>query len=287
MPTTCQNFKILTAAFGLPSISQAHLTSQETLDQEYITKINSFFKTFEKAHDEWFVDYQEQVKENLSDWYPAKNNKFSFIKSLSIDPDDYRVIVGGDIDLSNIRKLDVFPTLIKKVTGNLNLDSLTTADGLVLPNEVDSLHLTSLTTADGLVLPDKVKFLFFSSLTTADGLVLPNEVYYLYLSSLTTAKGVKFPDKVDSLHLTSLTTAEGLVLPNEVELILNLSSLTTAKGVKFPDKVGTLILSSLTTADDLVLSDSLNILKLSSRLFTKKDQDNIKNKYPKVQIDFL
>ena len=266
MLTTCQNLKNLTTVFNLTTINHIHNNNLENPNIEDITKINKFLNKFEKVHDEWFVDYQEQVIKNLTDWYPVKNDKSSFIKSLLIDPEDYRVIVDGDIDLSNITKLDVFPTLIKEVTGDLNFSSLTTAKGVKFPDKVHDLNLSSLITADDLVLPNEVYTLYLSSLTTAEGLVLPNEVKWrLNLSSLTTAKGVKFPDEIQALYLSSITTADGLVLPNNIY---------------------NLYLSSLTTADGLVLPDSLNYLRLSSK-FLEKEKNDIRNKYPKVQIDFL
>jgi hypothetical protein len=247
MLTTCQNLKNLTTVFNLTTINHIHNNNLENPNIEDITKINKFLNKFEKAHDEWFVDYQEQVKENLSDWYPAKNDKSSFIKSLSIDPEDYRVIVGGYIDLHEITNLNVFPTLIKKVKGDIYLKSLTYfAKGLKLPDEVDG---------------------------------------YLGLNSITSANGLKFPEKVKSLQLDSLITTDGLVLPNNLEK-LHLFHLRSAKGLVLPDKINFLDLPRLTSVDDLVLPDSLKYLELNSMFFSKNERENVRNKYPKIKIKF-
>ncbi|HOX96724.1 MAG TPA: hypothetical protein PLI45_05115, partial [Candidatus Woesebacteria bacterium] len=79
--------------------------------------------------------------------------------------------------------------------------------------------------------------LYLSSLTTAEGLKLPETMSGdLYLSSLTTAEGLKLPETMSGdLYLSSLTTAEGLKLPETMSGDLYLSSLTTAEGLKLPE----------------------------------------------------
>ena len=77
-----------------------------------------------------------------------------------------------------------------------------------------------------------------SSLTTAEGLKLPDSIGgYLDLRSLTTAEGLKLPDSIGgSLYLGSLTTAEGLKLPDSIGGSLDLASLTTAEKNKLIEK---------------------------------------------------
>ena len=146
--------------------------------------------------------------------------------------------------------------------GNLNLSSLTSAEGLKLPDEIrDDLYLSGLTSAEGLKLPDKVGgVLDLNSLTNAEGLKLPNEIGgSLWLEGLTSAKGLKLPDEIrDGLYLSGLTSAKGLELPDEIEGDLNLSSLISAEGLKLPDKVGGVLdLNSLTNAEGLKLPNEI------------------------------
>jgi len=92
----------------------------------------------------------------------------------------------GSLDLRSLTSAEGL-ILPKRVGGGLDLRSLTSADGLTLPKEVgDSLDLSSLTSADGLTLPKEVGgWLDLSGLTSADGLILPKEIGgSLYLSGL-------------------------------------------------------------------------------------------------------
>ena len=69
--------------------------------------------------------------------------------------------------------------------------------------------------------------LYLDSLTSAEGLKLPEKIGSLYLDSLTSAEGLKLPEKISGiLYLNSLTSAEGLKLPEKISGILNLDSLT-------------------------------------------------------------
>ncbi len=125
--------------------------------------------------------------------------------------------------------------------GDLDLRSLTSAEGLVLPETVSgNLYLNSLTSAEGLVLPKTVGGgLDLSSMTSGEGLVLPETVGgSLILRSLRSDGGLVFPKTVDGdLDLSSLTSAEGLVLPETVSGNLYLSSLTSTEGLIFPDNL--------------------------------------------------
>jgi len=65
--------------------------------------------------------------------------------------------------------------------GSLDLEGLTSAEGLVLPSSVDeSLSLSSLTSAEGLVLPEKIGgWLALNGLTSAEKESLKKENFYL------------------------------------------------------------------------------------------------------------
>ena len=150
------------------------------------------------------------------------------------------------------------PKKFKALPGNIDLSSLTSAEGLVLPQHVGGdIYLSSLTSAEGLVLPKQLGCgIDLSSLTSAEGLVLPKQLGCgIDLRSLTSAEGLVLPQHVgSSINLSSLTSADGLVLPESIGGSIDLSSLTSADGLILPQHVGNSIdLSSLTSADGLVL----------------------------------
>jgi len=109
---------------------------------------------------------------------------------------------------------------IKFHYGDLNLNSLTSAQGLELPQSIGGgLYLNSLTSAEGLKLPQSIGGgLDLDSLTSAQGLELPQSIGgSLYLHSLTSAEGLKLPQSIgDYLDLSSLTSAQGLKLPQSI-----------------------------------------------------------------------
>ena len=87
---------------------------------------------------------------------------------------------------------------VNAVGGSLNLNGLTSAAGLTLPDSVGGdLYLRGLTSAAGLTLPDSVGGdLYLSGLTNAAGLTLPDSVGgWLNLSGLTSAEIKKIPKK--------------------------------------------------------------------------------------------
>ena len=171
------------------------------------------------------------------------------------------------------------PKKFKALPGNIDLDSLTSAEGLVLPQHVGgdiglrfltsaeelvlpksiggSIYLWLLASAEGLVLPQHVGGdIDLRSLTSAEGLVLPESIGgSIYLSSLTSAEGLVLPQHVGgSIELNRLASAEGLVLPESIGGSIDLRSLTSAEGLVLPESIGGSIdLNSLTSADGLVL----------------------------------
>ena len=167
----------------------------------------------------------------------------------------------GNLDLRGLTSAEGL-VLPQNVVGNLNLRGLTSAEGLVLPQSVGGyLCLDGLTSAEGLVLPQNVGGdLDLSGLTSAEGLVLPqNFDGRLDLSGLTSAEGLVLPQNVGGrLCLRGLTSAEGLVLPQNFDGSLNLDGLTSAEGLVLPEKmVITLELNGLTSAKDLVLPQNV------------------------------
>ena len=130
------------------------------------------------------------------------------------------------------------PKKFKALPGNIDLGSLTSADGLVLPESIGGgIHLISLANADGLILPQYVGGdIDLRSLTSADGLVLPESIGGgINLLDLTSADGLVLPESIGGgINLWDLTSAEGLVLPQHVGGCIYLRSLTNADGLKLP-----------------------------------------------------
>ena len=154
------------------------------------------------------------------------------------------------------------PEKFKVLLDNIYLDSLTSTDGLVLPQHVDgNIGLHYLTSAEGLVLPQYVgSTIDLHYLTSAEGLVLPQHVgNSIDLHSLTSAEGLVLPESIGGdIYLNSLTSAEGLVLPKYVGRNIGLYSLTNAEGLVFPKSIGgDIFLNSLTNVEGLVLPESI------------------------------
>ena len=176
------------------------------------------------------------------------------------------------------------PKKFKFFRGRISLDSLTSAEGLVLPESIGgSIYLNSLTSAEGLVLPQHVGGdIFLSHLTNADGLVLPESIGGgIYLNSLTSADGLVFPESIGgSIDLCSLTSAEGLVLPESIGGSIDLCSLTSAEGLVLPKHVGGNIeLWSLASAEGLVLPHYFDLNKLYCPYNIKEEIMNNPDKY--------
>ena len=168
----------------------------------------------------------------------------------------------GDLELEELTTAEGL-VLPEKIGGYLDLDGLTSAEGLVLPKEIGgTLYLNSLTSAEGLVFPKEIGgALYLNSLTSAENLILPEELGSDFgLNSLTSAEGLVMPKEIGgTLYLNSLTSAVGLVLPKEIGGTLHLNSLISAEGLVLPEEIGvTLRLNSLTSAEGLVLPEKIN-----------------------------
>ena len=176
------------------------------------------------------------------------------------NPEKFKFFLGS-IDLGSLTSAEGL-VLPQHVGGDIFLSHLTNADGLVLPESIGGgIYLNSLTSADGLVLPQHVGGdIFLSHLTNADGLVLPESIGGgIYLKSLTSADGLVLPESIGGgIVLDSLTSADGLVLPQHVGGYIYLNSLTSADGLVLPESIdGDIILNSLTSADGLVLPEGI------------------------------
>jgi len=178
----------------------------------------------------------------------------------------------GDLNLKNLTSAEGL-VLPENISGDLDLSGLTSTKGLVLPKSVGGyLDLPGLTSAKGLVLPKRIGAgLDLKNLTSAEGLVLPENIGgTLYLPGLTSAEGLVLPENIGGyLDLSGLTSAEGLVLPENISGGLYLSGLTSAEGLVLPENVGgDLNLYGLTSAEGLVLPENfrgtLNLPRLTS-----------------------
>ena len=123
--------------------------------------------------------------------------------------------------------------------GNLELDNLESAEGLVLPEVVyGNLELDNLESAEGLVLPEMVSG-------------------YLDLFGLESAEGLVFPKVIGGdLNLYSLQSAEGLVLPEVVRGDLKLSNLENIEGLVLPE-----IIDGNVYFNYLIDEEMINLLK--------------------------
>ena len=184
------------------------------------------------------------------------------------NPEKFKFCLGS-IDLSSLTSAEGL-VLPESIGGTIDLRSLTSAEGLVLPKSIGGgIDLDSLTSAEGLVLPESIGgSIDLRSLTSAEGLVLPESIGgKIYLNSLTSADGLVLPESIGgSIVLNSLTSAVGLVLPQHVDGDIYLNSLTSADGLVLPESIGcSIILDSLTSADGLVLPKHVGgNIKLSS-----------------------
>ena len=155
---TCKEIKTLTDEVEADLIKLDSILNQYKIDgkESHLKEIDDRLKSSEKLQklQNYFNsnEYRESVLNMLEKW--AKSvGKPSILKSISISKEG-RVVVDGSVDLDYLKKLDYFPQIISSVTGHLDLRSLTTAEGLTLPQSVGGyLDLRSLTTAEGLTLP--------------------------------------------------------------------------------------------------------------------------------------
>jgi hypothetical protein len=262
------------------------IAKEQNLDSQIVSVVDEKLKEFggegEKYKKKIFsmqrlteIEKKESLEENLTEedlrfLYEIDGEIIGF--GYSEDPriEEIRSRRNKRGDLSNIlniseseisiTKEEALKEGIKYHYGGLNLESLTSAEGLRLPETISGyLNLVSLTSAEGLKLPETISgYLNLISLTSAEGLKLPGTIGGgLYLESLTSADGLKLPGTIGGgLYLRSLTSADGLKLPGTISGDLYLESLTSADGLKLPETIGgDLYLRSLTSAEGLKLPE--------------------------------
>jgi hypothetical protein len=164
----------------------------------------------------------------------------------------------GDLEMAQ----KVFDGRITSIEGDLDLQMLSSAKDLILPERMEgSLYLKGLTTAEGLNLPEHIGGgLYLSSLSSAEGLTLPKNIGGdLSLWGLTSAEGLTLPEHIGGgLNLSNLTSAEGLTLPKNIGGDLSLDGLTSAEGLTLPKNIGGgLSLWGLTSAEGLTLPEHI------------------------------
>jgi hypothetical protein len=186
---------------------------------------------------------------------------------------DIALVLGCRRDEVSVTKEEALKEGIRYHYGDLDLNDLTSANGLNLPKLVGgSIYLRSLTSAEGLNLPKLVGgSIDLYSLRAAEGLNLPESVGgYIELSSLRSAKELNLSKSVGgNIYLHGLTSAEGLNFPKSLGGSIDLHGLTSAKGLNLPESVGgTINLHSLTSVEGLNLpkfvGGSINLDKLKS-----------------------
>ena len=205
-----------------------------------------------------------EVNSKIDGFGYKKDPRIEEIKSKRNERRDYSLIFNvkeEEVALSQEEWLNN-PEKFKFFWGSIDLWSLTSAEGLVLPQLVgDDIDLRSLASAEGLVLPESIGgSIDLRSLTSAEGLVLPKSIGgKIYLNSLTSAEGLVLPKSIGGdIFLDSLTSAEGLVLPESIGDDILLRSLASAEGLVLPESIGgSIFLSSLTSAEGLVLPKSI------------------------------
>ena len=235
-----------------------------TLDElKFLYEIDDQIKGFGYEEDPRIKEIKRKRKKrrDYSLIFNVKEEEVALFKEEWLNnPEKFKVLL-DNIYLDSLTSTDGL-VLPQHVDGNIGLHYLTSAEGLVLPQHVgNSIDLHSLTSAEGLVLPESIGGdIYLNSLTSAEGLVLPKYVGgFIDLSSLASAEGLVLPESIGGdIYLNSLTGAEGLVLPKYVGRNIGLYSLTNAEGLVFPKSIGgDIFLNSLTNVEGLVLPESI------------------------------
>ena len=224
---------------------------------------------------------KRNIRKDLAKVFDCREDQISLTKEEALKGDikfHY-----GDLDLSSLTSAEGLE-LPEEIGGSLDLSGLTSAKGLKLPKKIGGyLNLYSLTSAEGLEFPEEIGgSLYLNSLTSAKGLKLPKKIGgYLNLNSLTSAEGLELPEEIGgSLYLRSLTSAEGLKLPEKIGGDLFLDGLTSAKGLKLPEKIGgSLYLRGLTSAEGLELPEEIGRNVYLDSL-TSAERNELRKKYP-------
>ena len=262
-------------------------------DMEKLTKIYKEYKIRELSIDEMRFLYEvdnkidgfgymkdPRIKEILNERNIKKDLSLVFDCSEDEISNKKEDILNGkkiiwfydDLSLNKLTSADGL-ILPQNISGNLNLSELTSANGLILPQYIGGdLNLNKLKNADALTLPKSIDGnLNLKELAIADSLILPQHIGgNLNLSSLMRAKDLTLPQNIGgSLDLSELKWVDSLTLPQNIGRDLYLYSLSSADGLSFPQNVGgNLNLSSLMRAKDLTLPQHIGgdlwLIKLES-----------------------
>jgi len=208
-------------------------------DLKFIYEIDNKIKGFGYEKDPRIKEILDErnKRKDLAEIFNCREDQISFNKSEITKETIYYY---GALDLSSLRSAEGL-ILPKTIGGILDLRSLTSVKGLKLPETIGgTLYLSCLLSVEGLTLPETIGGgLYLSSLISAEGLILPKKIGGdLGLKSLTSAEGLTLPEIIGgALHLNSLTSAEGLKLPKTIRENLFLNSLISAEGLIIPEEL--------------------------------------------------
>ena len=159
--------------------------------------------------------------------------------------------------------------LPKHVCGNLSLA------GLTLTEKQERLKLPEYVGGD----------LDLQNLTSAEGIELPKYIGgNLDLQNLKSIVGLKLPEYVGgNLYLRDIPSAKGLKLPKHVGGTLHLFSLTSAEGVEWPEYVGDSIDSQrLEVLQEFKLPEGTRFVRFPN--LASEYRERLKKEYPNLRV---
>ena len=202
--------------------------------------------------------------------------------------DPTRIVVPFDainVYINNIKHAHGLHLSPKKMINVLELNGLTSVDGLDIQNEIFELYLNGIIGNENMEisLSNIIQRIELSNLVTAKNITLSGsenveinlgkleiveslelnfeKISTLNLNSLRRVNKLKLPDTVDRLILNSLTDTKNLTLPKNV-CILELNGLTSIEGLNIPEGVYSLSLNGLTSVEGLKIPESVTNLSL-------------------------
>ncbi|MBT4542081.1 MAG: hypothetical protein HOC34_03955 [Candidatus Magasanikbacteria bacterium] len=206
------------------------------------------------------IDIKEDLAFALQTKYPEMTkDKISTTHNEALNGDT--LFHYGNLDLRSITSLE--GVTLPDVGGNLDLRSITSLEGVTLSDVGGDLYLNSITSLEGVILPDIGGNLYLGSITSLEGVTLPDVGRDLNLRSITSLEGVTFGNVGGDLSLNSITSLEGVTLP-DVGGNLDLRSITSLEGVTLPDVGGNFYLNSITSLEGVTFGDVGGSLDLRS-----------------------
>ena len=209
--------------------------------------------------------------------------------------DPTRIVVPFDainVYINNIKHAHGLHLSPKKMLNVLELNGLTSVDGLDIQNEIFELYLNGIIGNENMEisLSNILQRIELSNLVTAKNITLSGsenveinlgkleiveslelnfkKISTLNLNSLRRVNKLKLPDTVDRLILNSLTDTKNLTLPKNV-CILELNGLTSIEGLNIPEGVYSLSLNGLTSAKGLKIPKNVRNLSLNGLTSTE------------------